>query len=178
MDSASSFSHIGAETSPTISGTYFKAGVTFFHCSELAARDRLSRPRGRRMPYVLRVCSLSIFMRLWSAWDFLFEPLSAAVQARRSVSTVRPAMVHLFFVAYAGTFSAHVYEFDATLQYTPGPTAAAAIAIWLQSPAMPWRAVSGWARCSRWAMELEEGAGLLGILPCNRYNGDVNPAAA
>ena len=122
-----SFWHMGAEP-PRYKRYFIQAVFTLaiILVSALAARHTVEATRA------LWACTgmlLSIFMG-FVGWDFLFDRYLRLFKHDGSGFNRQTGMV-TFRRRFAGTFSAPFYEFDATLQYRPGPHGSGGYAIWL-----------------------------------------------
>ena len=122
-----SFWHIGSEP-PRYRRYFIQAGVAF-SVALLSALVAYPAPGAVDALWLCGGMLLSIFMG-FVGWDFLFDRYLRLFKHDGSGFNRQTGMV-TFRRRFAGTFSAPFYEFDATLQYRPGPHGSGGYAIWL-----------------------------------------------
>ncbi|WP_256582275.1 hypothetical protein [Pseudomonas sp. MYb185] len=122
-----SFWHIGSEP-PRYKRYFIQAGLTG-GIALLGVIIAYPAPEAITALWCIGGMLLSIFMG-FIGWDFLFDRYLRWSQHDGSGFNRQTGMV-TFHRRFAGTFSAPFYEFDASLEYRPGPHGSGGFSLWL-----------------------------------------------
>lgn len=122
-----SFWHIGSEP-PRYKRYFIQAGIAL-SVALLGVAIAYPAPNAITALWYIFGMLLSIFMG-FVGWDFLFDRYLRWSQRDGSGFNRQTGMV-TFHRRLSGTFSAPFYEFDASLEYRPGPHGSGGYSLWL-----------------------------------------------